>query len=89
MTCDTKSPPGAWREEILKGPATTSQLREIIAELEHCLTIAREDCEVLRDQNSRLINQLTASVASEMEARAHVARLKEETKKLWNTLKTV
>lgn len=89
MTCDTESPPGAWRQEILKGPATTSQLREVIAELEHCLTAARNDCEILRDLNSRLINQLTESVASEMQARAQAARLKEEVSKMWNTLKTV
>ena len=37
MIVDNQSPPGSWREEILRGPATTSQLREIIAELEQAL----------------------------------------------------
>jgi cell division protein FtsL len=37
MIVDNQSPPGSWRKEILRGPATTSQLREIIAELEQAL----------------------------------------------------
>lgn len=37
MIVDNQSPPGSWREEILRGPATTTQLREIIAELEQAL----------------------------------------------------
>lgn len=87
MNCDNISPPGSWREEILRGPATTSQLRDIIAELEQSLRLANADRASLRDQNSKLVIQLTEAVASEMEARSQVARLKKEITQLWTTLR--
>lgn len=51
MIVDNQSPPGSWREEILRGPATTSQLREIIAELEQAL---RDE----KTQNARLKKEI-------------------------------
>lgn len=73
MECDNISPPGSWREEILKGPATTTQLREIIAELEQSLRTARYEYLSLKEQNHQLVTQLTHAVASEMELRARLA----------------
>jgi hypothetical protein len=83
MYLDNISPPGSWKEEILNGPATPTQLREIISDLEHLLRLSRAECETLSEQNSQLMNQLTDSVAAEMKARAHAARLKQEVKTLW------
>jgi hypothetical protein len=89
MTIDNESPPDSWREEILKGPASVSQLREVIADLKHSLKVSKAESERLKDQNSKLMNQLTETIAREMETLATNARLKKEISEVWKAIKTV
>jgi hypothetical protein len=87
MIIDNESPPGAWRDEILKGPATVSQLREIVSELKHALKLAEDENKRLKEQRDTAVSQLAAAVASEMEAKGLNAKLKQEVDNLWNALK--
>jgi len=86
MTIDNESLFDPWREEILKGPASVTQLREIISELKHSLRIAKVESERLKEQNSKLMNQLTESMAREMEILSTNTRLKKEINDLWKSL---
>lgn len=67
MTVDTQSEAGAWRREMLSGPLTIAQLREVVAELQHCLNVARVNFELLRKQNLKLVKRL-ATVQDERAA---------------------
>lgn len=87
MTIDIESPAGSWRREILKGPATTTQLREVISDLEHCLKVSRRDYQAMREANMDLVKRLAEAVAREMEQRGRVAKLEMELEK-WSTRKT-
>ena len=87
MIIDTESPAGAWRRDMLNSPATTTQLREVISELEHCLKVSRRDFDELRKVNLQLVKQLAEAVAQEMEQRALVAKLERELE-AWSTRKT-
>lgn len=58
MIVDNQSPPGSWREEILRGPATTTQLREIIAELEQALRDEKTKNAKLKKEISDLWNSI-------------------------------
>jgi hypothetical protein len=76
MQCDNISPPGAWREEILKGPATTSQLRVIIAELEQSIRSLKAECLLLKEHNFHLVKELAELVAKDIENQTHLSRLR-------------
>ena len=89
MTIDNIRPPGSWREEILRGPATISQLRDIISELEQALRESKSQNDRLKEHNSKLMSELVEAVAKEMEARATVARLRKEITDVWTALKEV
>lgn len=84
---DTESPAGSWRREILNGPATTTQLREVISDLEHLLKVSRRDFEAMRQANMDLVKRLAEAVAREMEQRGRVAKLEMELER-WSTRKT-
>lgn len=86
FTIDTQSEGGSWRREMLAGPMNVTQLREMVAELEHCLKVARDTCEVSRRQNVDLVKRLAEAVAREMEVRAEVAKLNRELQ-AWNDRK--
>lgn len=86
MTIDTESPAGSWRREILNGPATPTQLREVISDLEHCLKVSRRDYAAMREANMDLVKRLAESVAREMEQRGQVAKLEMELER-WSTRK--
>ena len=86
MIYDTESPPGSWRQEILKTAASPSQLRELIAELEHLLRVARAERDALSETNKSLVIQLSKSVATEMELRGKYFRLKDGVHRLWKLL---
>lgn len=75
---DDKSDGGAWRREMLAGPLTVTQLREMVSELEHSLAVSRRNFETMRTQNVDLVKRLAEAVAQEMEARAKAARLERE-----------
>lgn len=66
---DKESEGGSWRREMLARPLSTNQLREIISELEHCLSTERR-------RTSDLLLKLTDAVETEMKLRAEIARLK-------------
>jgi hypothetical protein len=87
MAIDTESPAGSWRREILNGPATATQLREVISDLEHCLKISRRDYAAMRVANMDLVKRLSEAVAREMEQRGQVAKLERELQ-AWNTRRT-
>jgi hypothetical protein len=88
MTIDTESPAGSWRREILNGPATATQLREVISDLEHCLKISRRDyASDAREANMDLVKRLAEAVAREMEQRGQVAKLERELQ-AWNSRRT-
>ena len=87
MTIDTESPAGSWRREILNGPATPTQLREVISDLEHCLKVSRRDYQAMREANMDLVKRLAEAVAREMEQRGQVAKLERELQ-AWNTRRT-
>lgn len=84
---DTESPAGSWRREIMNSPATTTQLREVISDLEHLLKVSRRDFDELRQANMHLVKRLAEAVAREMEQRAIVAKLERELE-AWSTRKT-
>lgn len=75
---DDQSEAGAWRREMLRQPLTVTQLREIVAELEHSLAVTRRDFEAMRRTNVDLVKRLAEAVAKEMEARGLVTRLERE-----------
>jgi chromosome segregation ATPase len=87
MHYDNQSPPGAWRQEILRNSPSRDQLFDMIDELEHCLKIARKESETLKEQNSKLIKDLTEAVASEMQIRARCERLQQEINHAWNVMR--
>jgi hypothetical protein len=71
MTIDNCSDGGSWRREMLARPLSVSQLREIISELEHALTVERS-------RTSAMVSELAAATAREMELRAaleHASRI--------------
>lgn len=77
-TIDTESKGGAWRREMLARALTTTELRQIVAELEHCLSQSRRREDDMRSQNGRLMTLLSESVGMEMELRGQLAALKRE-----------
>ena len=66
---DDKSEGGAWRREYLARSLTTSQLREVISELEHCLAVERK-------RTKELGKELADSVASYMKLAGEMAALR-------------
>jgi PIN domain nuclease of toxin-antitoxin system len=72
MNIDTESEGGSWRREMLARPLSTSELRNIISELEHCLTVERA-------RTRDMVTRLTDAVEMEMKLRAEIARLKTKT----------
>ena len=81
-TIDTESKGGAWRREMLARALSTTELRQIVAELEHCLRQAKLREDDLRQQLGRLMRLLSESVDGEMQLRGEVAALKRELAKL-------
>jgi hypothetical protein len=69
MNIDTESQGGSWRREMLAQSLSTSQLREIVSELEHCLLVERQ-------RTKDLVIKLTDAVETEMKLRAEIERLK-------------
>ncbi len=84
---DNQSDGGAWRREMLAGPMSVSQLREMVSELEHSLTVSRRNFDTLRHQNTELVKRLAEAVGREMEQRALVTRMEREISE-WNSRKT-
>lgn len=75
---DDQSEGGAWRREMLAGPLTVAQLRDMVSELEHSLAVSRRNFDALRRTNIDLVKRLSEAVAKEMECRATVARMERE-----------
>ena len=69
MNIDTESDGGSWRREMLARPLSTSELRNIISELQHCLTVERA-------RTRDMVTRLTDAVETEMKLRAEIERLK-------------
>jgi len=69
MNIDTESEGGSWRREMLARSLTVAQLREIVSEMEHCLSVERR-------RTKDLLMRLTDSVETEMKLRAEIERLK-------------
>jgi hypothetical protein len=84
---DDQSDGGSWRREMLAGPMTVSQLRDMVSELEHSLSVSRRNFDALRQQNTELVKRLAEAVAKEMEHRAKVVRMERELSE-WNSRKT-
>ena len=72
MNIDTQSDGGSWRREMLARSLTVAQLREIVSEMEHCLSVERR-------RTKDLVIKLTDAVETEMKLRAEIARLKTKT----------
>lgn len=89
MTIDTQSPPGSWRQELLKTAASTTRLREIVSELEHCLKVSRQEAEALREKNNQLVSQLAEATALQMEALGKNEKLKQEIDHIWKVIRGV
>lgn len=69
MNIDTESEGGSWRREMLARSLSTSQLREIVSEMEHCLSVERQ-------RTKDLVIKLTDAVETEMKLRAEIERLR-------------
>jgi len=69
MNIDIESEGGSWRREMLARSLTVAQLREIVSEMEHCLSVERR-------RTKDLLMRLTDSVETEMKLRAEIERLK-------------
>jgi hypothetical protein len=69
MNIDTESEGGSWRREMLARSLTVAQLREIVSEMEHCLSVERR-------RTRDLVIKLTDAVETEMKLRAEIERLK-------------
>lgn len=65
MNIDDVSEGGAWRRERLAQPLNVTQLREIISELEYCLSVERR-------RTKELVSRLADAVVTEMELRAKI-----------------
>jgi hypothetical protein len=89
MTYDTQSPPGSWRQELLKTATSTTQLREIIADLEHCLKVARDERDALQEQRDVLVQDLARAVEAEVKAVGRANELKRQINYIWDTLRGV
>lgn len=89
MYYDNQSPPGSWRQEILRNSPSREQLIDMVNELEHCLRVARNECEHLKERNAELVKDLTEAVAGEMEALSKAERLKKEIDRVWNVMRGV
>lgn len=61
MYCDNKSPPGAWRQEILRNSPSREQLLDMVWELQHCLDVARKEVQLLETAKSQLASELRDS----------------------------
>ena len=69
LMIDDKSEGGSWRREYLARSLSTSQLREVISELEYCLAVERR-------RNKELGKELADSVASYLKLTGEMMALK-------------
>jgi hypothetical protein len=79
MTTDNISEPGSWRREMLNKPLNVTQLRDIIAELEHLLAAEKR-------KTAEAVALATEATAREMESRAQISALQAEMQ-AWNARK--
>jgi hypothetical protein len=59
----------------------------MISELEHCLKVARSECETLTQQNSDLVKQLADAVALQLETQGKNEKIRREIDHIWSVLR--
>lgn len=87
MHYDNQSPPGSWRQEILRNSPSREQLLDMVNELEHCLKVTRNECETLQAENRKLLKDLAETTALQLEAQGKNEKLKKEINHIWSVLR--